>query len=70
MTDYKDLAHRTFWTFIEAFLAVLIGSGVLELGVDVMQAAAIAGIGGALTVVLVFARQQLGRHPHDDYVHD
>jgi hypothetical protein len=61
MTDYKDLGRRTFWTFVEAFLAVLIGSGVLELGVDVVQAAAIAGIGGALTVVLVFARQQLGR---------
>lgn len=60
MNDYKDLAHRAFWTFVEAFLAVLIGSGVLELGVDVVQAAAIAGIGGALTVVLVFARQQLG----------
>jgi hypothetical protein len=60
MMNYRDLLHRTFWTFVEAFLAVLIGSGVLELGVDVMQAAAIAGIGGALTVVLVFARQQLG----------
>ena len=61
MHDYKDLAYRSFWTFVEAFLAVMIGSGALELDVSTVEAAGVAGIGAALTVVLVFARQRLGK---------
>lgn len=55
----SDLIRRTLWTFVEAFLAALLASGALGLDLAVYQSAALAGVAAALTVVLVYARQQL-----------
>jgi len=60
----SDLIRRTVWTFIEAFLGVFIANGLLDLGIDVVEKAAVAGLAAAATVVLVYARQQLDRPIH------
>lgn len=59
--DYRDLAHRLVWTFIQAFTGALIASGALEsVDLTVLEAAAIAGLGDVLVVIKEFARKQLG----------
>jgi hypothetical protein len=54
----KDPLVRAGWTAAEAFLAVVIGSGVMDLSVSTLQAAGIAATSAALTVVLAWVRQQ------------
>lgn len=58
MTSLRDMAERTLWTATESFLAVIIGSGVLDLSVSTLQAAGISAISAAVTVVFVWVRQQ------------
>lgn len=55
----SDLVRRTVWTFVEAFLGVFVANGLLDLGVDLAEKAAVAGLAAAATVVLVYARQQI-----------
>lgn len=55
----SDLIHRTVWTFVEAFIAVFIANGLLDLSIDLAEKAAVAGLAAAATVVLVYARQQI-----------
>ena len=57
----SDLVRRTVWTFIEAFLGVFVANGLLDLGVDLAEKAAVAGLAAAATVVLVYARQQIDK---------
>jgi len=57
----KDLINRTVWTFVEAFAGAIIVGGVLDLGLATIEKAALAGGAAALTVVLVYARQQLDK---------
>jgi hypothetical protein len=56
--ELKDPLTRAAWTAAEAFLAVVIGSGVMDLGVSTLQAAGIAATSAALTVVLAWVRQK------------
>ena len=56
--ELKDPLTRAGWTAAEAFLAVLIGSGVMDLGVSTIQAAGIAATSAALTVLLAWVRQK------------
>lgn len=57
----KDLVNRTVWTFVESFVGAIIVGGVLDLGLAAIEAAALAAGASALTVVLVYARQQLNK---------
>ena len=56
-----DMLIRAFWTFVEAFLSTLLVGGLGVVDVNVLEAALIGGVGSALTVILVYSRQQLGR---------
>lgn len=59
MTQLKDLAERVVWTFIEAFLGVLSGNAALDLDMEGLEMAAVAGLGAVAAVLLVAARQRL-----------
>jgi hypothetical protein len=59
MMDPKDLAHRTLWTFIQTFTGVLVASGLFDLEVGLLHAAAAAAIADVLVVVKEYARTQL-----------
>jgi len=54
----KNMLERAGWTAAESFLAVVIGSGVLDLSVTTVEAAAISAISAAITVVFVWVRQK------------
>jgi len=57
--DPKDLAHRAIWTFIQTFSGVLVASGMFDLEVGLLHAAAAAAIADVLVVVKEYARTQL-----------
>jgi hypothetical protein len=54
-----DLAHRTLWTFVQTFTGVLVASGLFDLEVGLLHAAAAAAIADVLVVVKEYARHQL-----------
>jgi hypothetical protein len=58
--DPKDLAHRTLWTFVQTFTGVFVASGMFDLEVGLLHAAAAAAIADVLVVVKEYARTQLG----------
>jgi hypothetical protein len=58
--DLTDLAHRTLWTFVQTFSGVLVASGMFDLEVGLLHAAAAAAIADVLVVVKEYARTQLG----------
>jgi hypothetical protein len=58
--DPKDLAHRAIWTFVQTFTGVLVASGMFDLEVGLLHAAAAAAIADVLVVVKEYARTQLG----------
>lgn len=59
MNLFLDAAERIFWTFVQAFLAVLVVSPVFDnLGLgweEALKVAAFAGLLSALKVVLAIA---------------
>jgi hypothetical protein len=57
--EMTDLGHRTLWTFVQTFTGVLVASGIFDLGVSVLHAAAAAAIADVLVVVKEYARHQL-----------
>jgi len=57
--EMTDLAHRTLWTFVQTFTGVLVASGIFDLGVGILHAAAAAAIADVLVVVKEYARHQL-----------
>jgi hypothetical protein len=57
--NLTDLAHRTLWTFVQTFTGVLVASGIFDLGVGILHAAAAAAIADVLVVVKEYARHQL-----------
>ena len=54
--ELKDMLERTGWTFIEAFIGALTVAPLVE----VVQLAALAGGGAALTVIKTYAKKQIG----------
>ena len=46
--DWMDTAHRTFWTFIEAFIGVLAGTYALAIEGAALLSAVAAGIAAAI----------------------
>jgi hypothetical protein len=57
--ETTDLAHRTLWTFVQTFVGVLTASGIFDLEVGILHAAAAAAIADVLVVVKEYARHQL-----------
>lgn len=58
----RDTLERLFWTVVAAALTNLGSVGLL--GIEAWKAAALAGINGAVTFVLVIARQRLAVLPN------
>lgn len=48
MMDWMDTAHRTLWTFIEAFVGVLAGTYALAVEGAAVLSAVAAGIAAAI----------------------
>jgi len=46
--DWMDTAHRTFWTFVEAFVGVLAGTYALAVEGAALLSAVAAGIAAAI----------------------
>lgn len=58
---FRDLAERLLWTVVAAALTNLVGTGLV--GLDLWQAAALSGINGGFTFLLVVARWRLSVLP-------
>ena len=58
--ELKDMLERTGWTFIEAFIGALTVAPLVGVDAEVVQLAALAGGGAALTVIKTYAKQQIG----------
>jgi hypothetical protein len=56
--ELRDPSIKALWTALEAFLGVIVGSGVMSLDVSVLQAAGVAALSGVLTVGLAYVRQK------------
>jgi len=46
--DWMDTAHRTFWTFVEAFVGVLAGTYALAVDGAALLSAIAAGVAAAI----------------------
>jgi len=46
--DWYDTAHRTFWTFIEAFIGVLAGTYAFAIEGAALLSAVAAGVAAAI----------------------
>ncbi len=56
--DAKDYIERAVWTAIETALAVIIGTNLMDIDLDTLQAAGISGLSAALTVMSVYVRKK------------
>ena len=59
--DYKILAEKTIWTFIEAFISALTVAPLVGVDADAIQLAALSGGVAALVVVKEFAKKKIGK---------
>lgn len=70
--ELVDLASRTLWTFVQAFVGLLIAAGLdttSQLGdLGLVDAAAASGIAAALTVLSGYARKRVAGPPGDDAI--
>ena len=48
MMDWMDTAHRTFWTFIEAFIGVLAGTYAFAVEGAAVLSAVAAGVAASI----------------------
>jgi hypothetical protein len=48
LMDWADTAHRTFWTFIEAFIGVLAGTYAFAIEGAAVLSAVAAGVAAAI----------------------
>lgn len=53
-----DILERTLWTYVQAFLGMLLASSVLD--VSTLKLAAVAALPAALAVVKGFAASRIG----------
>ena len=66
MMDWMDTAHRTFWTFIEAFIGVLAGTYALAIEGAAMLSAIAAGVAAAIVPLkeaALASRRAKAEHP-------
>jgi hypothetical protein len=67
MMDWADTAHRTFWTFIEAFIGVLAGTYALAIEGAALLSAVAAGIAAAIVPIkegALAARRRRSENPN------
>jgi|TARA_R110000782_G_scaffold60026_2_gene124313 hypothetical protein len=57
--ELKDMLERTGWTFIEAFIGALTVAPLVGVDAGVLQLAALAGGGAALTVIKTYAKKKI-----------
>ena len=57
--DFRDVADRAGWTFVQTFLGVMTASALLDLDVTLIAAAVAAAVADALVVVKEFAKAKL-----------
>jgi hypothetical protein len=57
---YADLAERALWTFVQAFIGVLLAGGMLDLSTGTLRAGAIAGIAAVLALIKGVAASRIG----------
>jgi len=65
MLDWTDTAHRTLWTFIEAFIGVLAGTYALAIEGAALLSAVAAGIAAAIVPLKEGALAARRRHGDD-----
>ena len=68
MMDWMDTAHRTLWTFIEAFVGVLAGTYALAVEGAALLSAVAAGIAAAIVPLkegALAARRRKAEAPAD-----
>jgi len=68
MMDWMDTAHRTLWTFIEAFVGVLAGTYALAVEGAALLSAVAAGIAAAIVPLkegALAARRRKAEQPAD-----
>ena len=58
-TEIIDLFWRSVWTFLAAFIGILVGAGLGIANINALQSAELAGVGAVLTLVKVFASNKL-----------
>jgi type II secretory pathway pseudopilin PulG len=46
-----DVAERTFWTFVETFLSIVLVAGVANWDISTLRAAGLSALAAALAVV-------------------
>jgi|TARA_R100000734_G_C3280979_1_gene74601 hypothetical protein len=57
--ELKGLLEKVVWTFIEAFGSALLVGPALDLDINTIQAAAIAGGGSVIVILKEYAKKQL-----------
>jgi hypothetical protein len=55
MMDWMDTAHRTFWTFLEAFIGVLAGTYAFAIEGAAILSAVAAGVAAAIVPLKEYA---------------
>lgn len=63
MDQYRDLAKRALWTFVQTAMAVALVGPVLEVDAEVWRVAVLAGAASALSALKSFAAQRLEQLP-------
>jgi hypothetical protein len=57
---YLDIAERALWTFLQAFIGVLIAGDMVDLSSGTLRAGAIAGVAAVLALVKSVAATRIG----------
>lgn len=57
--DWLDVLERMIWTALQTAIPVLVGNGVLNLGVEALEVAALSGGASALVVLKELAARRL-----------
>lgn len=60
MAELKEVAFRTFWTFVAGATGIPVGVEVLGLDVSLLEAQGLAGFAAAITVINAYARLKAG----------
>ncbi len=53
-----DIAERTFWTYVQSFIGLLLASSVID--ITTLKAAGVSAIPAALAVIKGFAASRVG----------
>lgn len=59
--DWKNIAERAAWTFVQAAAAYLVAAGTDLLRGDVWAGAALAGVAAILSLIKTIAQERLKR---------